>query len=352
MQPYEAVAIQNTAQVVTGTDRAERDRIIQRNVDRFLELVDWSIYQTNGRARLLVGAEYSLTGTYRPRTIPDWLQIALPIPNPFTEQLGRKAREHGVYIVSQFMEIDEDWPDVFFDTAFIVGPSGDVILRYRKHNGPNNLNVQYSGPGDFYTEYVARYRPEALFPVVDTEIGRLGCFICYDLNFPEVARSLTLNGAEVLIHVTCETHLITRHWDKLKVARALENRAYLISADCGPWTESRWPEGFARGGSMIVDYDGNELTRTTGTGEQVIGAMFDVGALRRARGRIEPHNLNPYTQLRAQVYAGEYARANCWPNDAFAERRMSDLQDARRLAAGVMERWYESGKVSRPEGQP
>lgn len=350
MEPYEIVCLQHATQVVVEADPTRRDTIIHRNVTRLLELVDWSVYQTNGRVRLIVAGEYSLTGTHRPRSIEEWLRIALPIPNVFTERIGQKAREHNLYIAAQLMEADPDWPGRFFDTAFIIGPQGDLLLRYRKHNGPNNLNVQYTAPGDVLTEYVKRYGEDALFPVADTPIGRLGCLICYDLNFPEVARCLTLKGAEVLLHLTAETTMITDQWDKLKVARAYENRVYLASADNGPWLESRWPAFFNAGRSMILDFQGRVLAESRGPGERIIGATVDIEALRRLRSQAQPHELNPFCQLRAGLYGRIYQAAEAWPDDAFADRPMADLEEARALARHVLRGWQDRGVLPPPGG--
>ena len=69
-----------------------------------------------------------------------------------------------------------------FNTSFIIDERGEVILKYRKHNDafvPVNTH-----PGDVYTQFVERYGEDALFPVVDTSIGRLACMTCYDVAIP------------------------------------------------------------------------------------------------------------------------------------------------------------------------
>ena len=79
-------------------------------------------------------------------------------------------------------ELDPDWPGRVFNTSFIIDERGEVILKYRKHNDafvPVNTH-----PGDVYTQFVERYGEDALFPVVDTSIGRLACMTCYDVAIP------------------------------------------------------------------------------------------------------------------------------------------------------------------------
>lgn len=335
---------------MVNNDPKEQDRIIEENVTRLCELIEWTHHQTGGRAKLFMTGEYALTGTYRPRTVDEWLGLALEIPNQHTERLSKVARQFDCYIATQLMERDPKFPGVFFDTAFIIGPKGDVIMRYRKHNGPNNLNIQYVGPGDVLDRYVEVYGEKALFPVVDTPLGKIGCFICYDVNFPEVARCLTLNGAEVLLHLTASAEVLSQHWQEVIIARAWENASYLASCDSGPWTHSRWPEEFAQGNSAIISYNGDTIARTHGPGETVITAPIDIEALRERRNSLNAHQPNPFYQVRAELYGQAYLRATGWPNNSFTARPMRDREEAIVIGKDILKRNVEKGIVTRPKG--
>ena len=103
---------------------------------------------------------------------------------------------------------------------------------------------------------------EPLFPVVETEIGRLGAAICYDWLFPEAIRALALAGAEVLIRVSAYMDPWGASppldwWTLFNRARAVENFAYVVAANQGASAENfppfSWP-----GGSMVVDFDGRD----------------------------------------------------------------------------------------------
>jgi predicted amidohydrolase len=348
LDSYVVACIQNTCKVVVSNDPDEQDKVIGENVARLKELIEWTHYQSDGRAKLMVTGEYALTGTYRPRSIEEWMRLALPIPNRFTDELGETAKRFGCYIATQFMERDDNFPGLFFDTAVIIDPEGKVALKYRKHNGPNNLNVQYLAPGDVYDKYVATYGEDSLFPVLDTPLGKLGCFICYDINFPEVARCLALKGAEVLIHLTASTITLSQHWEELKVARAWENAAYLVSADVGPWTESRWPLEFSQGSSTIVSYTGDVIGCTNGPGERVVTAEINLAPLRKRRASLVPHQINPFFQLRASLYAKEYARAQAWPLNSFNQEPMRDRAEATEIAENLVAGWIERGQLKQP----
>ena len=106
-------------------------------------------------------------------------RLAVPIPNEHTDRYVKKARERGVFIqTGTFLEVDPRWSGVVFNTTCLIGPDG-VLSRYRKVNPWLPWEV-HASPHD-----LAGY-DEPLFPVVETEIGRLGAAICYDWLFPGV----------------------------------------------------------------------------------------------------------------------------------------------------------------------
>ena len=122
-------------------------------------------------------------------------RLAVPIPNEQTDRYTRAARALGVWFqTGTFLEVDPKWPGAVFNTTCLIGPDG-LLSRYRKVNPwlPWELHASpHDLPG----------YDEPLFPVVETEIGRLGAAICYDWLFPEAIRALALGGAEVLIRVS------------------------------------------------------------------------------------------------------------------------------------------------------
>ena len=89
LNSYQAACIQTTTQVVVSNNPKDQDRVIAGNVKRLQELIEWTYYQSDGRAKLMVTGEYALMGTYRPRTIDEWLGLALPI-----DHTGCRANAH------------------------------------------------------------------------------------------------------------------------------------------------------------------------------------------------------------------------------------------------------------------
>ena len=118
-----------------------------------------------------------------------------------------------------------------------------------------------------------------------TEIGNLGCAICYDWLFPEAIRQLAFNGAEVLIRVSAYMDPWGATppmdwWTVVNRCRALENMAYVVAANQGASLQHYGPFSWP-GGSMVVDYDGRILAQADpGPGEKIVVAEIDLGALR------------------------------------------------------------------------
>jgi predicted amidohydrolase len=235
----------------------------------------------------------------------------VPIPNEHTERYTAKARQHKVFIqTGTFLEEDPAYPGAVFNTTCLIGPTG-ILSKYRKVNPwlPWEL---HTSPHD-----VPGYA-EDLFPVVETEIGRLGAAICYDWLFPEAIRQLALRGAELLIRVSAYMDpwgatAPMDWWTLVNRCRALENLAYVVAANQAAslrhYPPFSWP-----GGSMIVDYDGRILAQADpGPFEKIVVAELDLAALRHARAARYGHRFLEH--LRAGAYpfpAGTGLRGGTW----------------------------------------
>lgn len=117
--------------------------------------------------------------------------LAEPIPGPSTEFFGNLAREHGVVIVTSLFE--RRAPGLYHNTAVVIEKDGTIAGRYRKMHIPDDpayYEKFYFTPGDL------GFRP------VDTSVGRLGVLVCWDQWYPEAARLMSLQGADVLIYPT------------------------------------------------------------------------------------------------------------------------------------------------------
>ncbi len=313
---------------------------IASRVDRMLEMIDGAVggYSPFFPVRLVVFPEFAHAAPIHFTAAELRASLAVPIPNEHTDRYVKKAKEHGVYIqTGTFLEVDEAWPGAVFNTTCLIGPDG-ILTRYRKVNPWIPWEV-HASPHD-----VPNYDAE-LFPVADTEIGRLGVAICYDWLYPEVLRQLVANGAEVLIRTSAYMDpwgatSPMDWWTVVNRCRALENLAYVVASNQGARLENYPPFSWP-GGSMIVDYDGRILTQADpGPGEKIVVAEIDLGAVREARERRRGHN--PLAHLRTEAYP-VYSRSYYPPGtatsagDADGNRRIEDNEKAisETLARGV-----------------
>jgi predicted amidohydrolase len=285
-----------------------RDRSgIAGAVGHMLGMIDRAVlgYAPFAPVRLVAFPEFAHAAPVYP-TVEELLdRLAVPIPNEHTDRYQRKAREHNVFLqTGSFLERDDRFKGHVFNTTCLIGPEG-LLYRYRKvhpwlpwevHTSPHDL------PG----------YPDPLFPVANTEIGRLGAAICYDWLFPEAIRMLALGGAEVLIRVSAYMDPWGATppmdwWTLINRARAVENLAYVVAANQGA-SADHYPPFSWPGGSMVVDYDGRLLAQADpGPGEKIVFASIDVDALRAERDRRRGHHM--LAHLRTEAYAPGYARS-------------------------------------------
>ncbi len=244
-------------------------------------------------------------------------------------------------------EYDPEWPLRYFNTAIIIAPSGEIVLRYRKLQCADlNGLLNVTTPGNVYTRYVERYGYAALFPVVDTPIGRLGALICYDSNWPELWRALALGGAEVICNPTSEIHSDRReYWYAAKRAHAAEQRVYVASANAG--SEQFRPgapvTGMNRGHSALIDFDGTLLAHADGPGVVPLVGSIDLGALRW-------HAPAPATsprRFRPEAVAEAYAAFPGFPLDCFLDQPMISPQEGTTLVRAQIDRLFDQGVFTR-----
>jgi predicted amidohydrolase len=206
-------------------------------------------------AQLVVLPECAIPG-YMWDSADEAVPFAEEIPGPSTELMEREARRLGLYVVCGLLERDGD---SLHNAAMLVSPDDGLIGTYRKTHLPFLGVDRFVVPGDELT-------------VWDTPLGRIGIEICYDLRFPEVTRTLALRGADIVAHPTNFPMAARIQTELITVARAAENRIFLVSAN--RVGKERWAE-FC-GWSQIVDPYGVRLAEADGTEETLLVADVDL----------------------------------------------------------------------------
>jgi predicted amidohydrolase len=233
---------------------------VERNLESCLARMEEA---TAAGAELLVLPECAIPG-YMFESADEAMPFAEEIPGPSTEVLESECARLGLHVVCGLLERSfvEGHGDALRNAAVLVGPDG-LVGTYRKTHLPFLGVDRFVVPGDELS-------------VFETTLGRIGVEICYDLRFPEVTRTLALRGADIVAHPTnfpvaarIQTELIT-------VARAAENRVYLLTAN----RVGKERRGEFCGWSQIVDPFGKRLAEANGTEEILLVADVDVAKAR------------------------------------------------------------------------
>lgn len=244
-------------------------------------------------AQLVVFPELALTGYACGDAFFD---VAESIPGPSSAHIAAMARKLGLQVIWGMPE--RGLPGVLYNSAVLVGPDG-LIGTWRKHTLPGHA-TDHGGAGAFPDRRFFRLGTRS--PVFDTSIGRIGMMVCYDIFFPEIARLLTLKGADLLVGISGSPSFERDIFEPLVRARAMENVipfAYCNLAGAEGET-TYW------GGSRIIGA-GDPSTRVPGT-PVIAQAPYDTPNL--VCGDVDytlTHRMRPLfpilRDLRAEMYA-------------------------------------------------
>jgi predicted amidohydrolase len=315
---FRALALQVTCQAVNQAgDRTEVFSLMQNAIARLARQIAASIAFIGSDCRLIVLPEYFLTGFPLGESIAVWAEKAcLEMAGAEYEALGQIAQKHRIFLAGNTYELDPNFPKLYFQTCFVIDPSGSIVLRYRR------LNSMFAPtPHDVWDKYLDCYGLEGVFPVAKTEIGNLAALASEEILYPEVARCLAMRGAEIFLHSTSEVYGKERSpKDAAKICRAVENMAYVVSANTAGIKNIPIPVASTDGGSKIVDYRGIVLAETA-TGESMAAfAEIDLAALRRYRRRPGLNNL--LSRQRFELYAQSYSQSHFYPANTMLDKEV------------------------------
>jgi predicted amidohydrolase len=306
---YRALALQTACHAVNQCpDRASARVRMNDSIARIGRQIRAAKGFLGQDVRLVVLPEYFLTGYPLGESIPEWADKAALAPDGAEyEALARIAQDNTIYLSGNVYETDAAFPGLYFQASFVIDPAGATVLRYRRL-----VSMFAPTPHDVWDRYLELYGLDGVFPVANTTLGRLAAVASEEILYPEIARALALRGAEVLLHSTSEVgspRLTPK--DIAKRARAVENLAYLVSANTGGFLGSDLPEHSTDGMSKIVGFLG-EVHVEAGYGESSVAcAEIDIAALRRYRRR--PGMANLLSRQRLEIFAPVYGGAPIHP---------------------------------------
>ncbi|KAF3890687.1 MULTISPECIES: nitrilase-related carbon-nitrogen hydrolase [Nostocales] len=318
IESFRALALQVTCHAINQlTDRQEVGLLMQDTINRLAKQIAASIAFIGSDCRLIVLPEYFLTGFPMGESLAVWKEKAcLEMAGAEYEALGKIAQQYKIFLAGNAYEVDPNFPGLYFQTCFVIDPSGTVILRYRR------LNSMFAPtPHDVWDKYLDCYGLEGVFPVAKTAIGNLAALASEEILYPEVARCLTMRGAEIFLHSTSEVYGKERTpKEAAKICRAVENMAYVVSANSAGIANTAIPSASTDGGSKILDYRGLVLAETASGESMAAFAEIDLAALRRYRRRPGLNNL--LSRQRLELYAQSYSQSHFYPANTMLDKQV------------------------------
>jgi len=207
-----------------------------------------------------------------PSQDPRWYDLAESVPGPTTEALAPYAERYGMAIVVPIYEREQ--AGVYYNTAAVLDADGTYLGKYRKNHIP-----QTSG---FWEKYF--FKPGNLgYPVFRTQHATIGVYICYDRHFPEGARLLGLNGAEIVFNPSATVAGLSQYlWRLEQPAHAVAN-GYYMGCINRVGEEAPWNIGKFYGNSYFVDPRGEFLAEGSEDDDELIVADMDLDLIEEVR---------------------------------------------------------------------
>ncbi|HEY7320972.1 MAG TPA: carbon-nitrogen hydrolase family protein [Candidatus Binatia bacterium] len=189
-----------------------------------LELATELIKEGKGKGAAIVAfPEFLMAFSPASQSPKELVEVAETVAGPFVSSLSDAAKNHSIHVLVTIYE-KCDTQNRVYDTALWIDADGKIAAIYRKLHLYDAFGFKES---DKFAAGAELTSP------VQTNVGRIGIMICYDLRFPELSRLLTLMGAEILMVPSgwVQGDMKVEHWQTMVRARALENGCYLIAPD-------------------------------------------------------------------------------------------------------------------------
>jgi len=203
-----------------------------------------------------------------------WYELTERVPEgPTVSEMQKLARKHKMAIVVPIYE--EDQPGVYYNTAAMIDVDGRYLGKYRK------THIPHCKPGFWERFY---FRPGNLgYPVFETAFAKVGIYICYDRHFPEGARALGLNGAEIVFNPSATVAGLSEYlWKLEQPAHAVANGYFVGAINRVGW-EKPWKIGEFYGQSYFCDPRGKIIAEGPRDEDAVVVADLNLDMIAEVR---------------------------------------------------------------------
>jgi N-carbamoylputrescine amidase len=247
------------------------EKIKQANIEKNLGFIEQAAKQG---VQALCMQEVFTTPYFCAEQEPRWYDAVEKIPDGPTVRLMQEvARKHGMVLIVPIYE--EDITGVYYNTAAVIDADGKYLGKYRKNHIP------HTKPG-FWEKYY--FKPGNLgYPTFQTAFARIGVYICYDRHFPEGARALGLNGAEIVFNPSATVAGLSEYlWELEQPAHAVAN-GYFIGAINRVGHELPWDIGEFYGKSYFCNPRGKIIAQASRDSDELVVAELDLDQIREVR---------------------------------------------------------------------
>ncbi len=258
------------AQNAAPTD-ASIEEIKKKNIEKHLAMIEDAAKQG---VQILCMQEIFTTPYFCAEQQVRWYDAVEKIPEGSTTKLMQEvAKKHHMVIIVPIYE--EEITGIYYNTAAVIDADGTYLGKYRKNHIP------HVNPG-FWEKFY--FRPGNLgYPAFDTAYARIGVYICYDRHFPEGARALGLNGAEIVFNPSATVAGLSEYlWKLEQPAHAVAN-GYFIGAINRVGHEQPWDIGEFYGQSYFCDPRGQIIAQAPRDQDALVVADLNLDMIREVR---------------------------------------------------------------------
>lgn len=247
------------------------EEIKKANIDNQMRLVEDAAKQG---VQMLCFQEIFTTPYFCAEQQTRWYEAVEKVPDGPTVRLMQDvAKQHGMVLIVPIYE--EEQTGIYYNTAAVIDADGKYLGKYRK------THIPHVAPG-FWEKFY--FRPGNLgYPCFDTAFARIGVYICYDRHFPEGARCLGLNGAEIIFNPSATVAGLSEYlWKLEQPAHAVAN-GYFVGAINRVGTEAPWNIGEFYGQSYFCDPRGQIIAEGSRDQDELVVADLDMDKIREVR---------------------------------------------------------------------
>jgi beta-ureidopropionase len=247
------------------------EKIKQANIEKNLKYIEEAATQG---VQIICMQEVFTTPYFCAEQNTHWYESVEAIPDGPTVRLMQEvARKHSMVIIVPIYE--EEITGVYYNTAAVIDADGRYLGKYRKNHIP------HTAPG-FWEKFY--FKPGNLgYPTFETAFARIGVYICYDRHFPEGARALGLNGAEIVFNPSATVAGLSEYlWELEQPAHAVAN-GYFVGAINRVGHEQPWDIGEFYGKSYFCNPRGKIIAQASRDSDELVVADLNLDEIREVR---------------------------------------------------------------------